>query len=42
MRAVSSVVERLPYKQVAIGSNPIPPILTSIIPIINRAHRLRD
>tara|TARA_B110000046_G_scaffold77904_1_gene86021 strand:+ start:6754 stop:6945 length:192 start_codon:yes stop_codon:yes gene_type:complete len=24
-RAVSSVVERLPYKQVVIGSNPIPP-----------------
>ena len=23
--AVSSVVERLPYKQVVIGSNPIPP-----------------
>ena len=25
IRAVSSVVERLPYKQVVIGSNPIPP-----------------
>ena len=25
-RAVSSVVERLPYKQVVIGSNPIPPM----------------
>ncbi len=24
-RAVSSAVERLPYKQVVIGSNPIPP-----------------
>ena len=26
IRAVSSVVERLPYKQVVIGSNPIPPM----------------
>ena len=26
-RAVSSAVERLPYKQVVIGSNPIPPTL---------------
>ena len=25
-RAVSSVVERLPYKQVVTGSNPVPPI----------------
>jgi hypothetical protein len=30
IRAVSSVVERLPYKQVVIGSNPIPPITTDI------------
>ena len=27
--AVSSVVERLPYKQVVIGSNPIPPKFVS-------------
>ena len=26
LRAVSSVVERLPYKQVVTGSNPVPPI----------------
>ena len=30
MRAVSSVVERLPYKQVVIGSNPIPPTIIKL------------
>lgn len=38
-KAISSVVERLPYKQKATGSNPVPPIL---LIIIYRAYRLKD
>ena len=30
IRAVSSVVEHLPYKQMAIGSNPIPPKVSEL------------
>ncbi len=31
--AVSSAVERLPYKQDATGSNPVPPMFPSLNPI---------
>ena len=45
--AVSSVVERLPYKQVVTGSNPVPPNADKQTAyqdrhIAQRAHRLRD
>ena len=45
--AVSSVVERLPYKQVVTGSNPVPPNVSKKTTyqnyhMVNRAHRLRD
>ena len=42
MRAVSSVVERLPYKQVVTGSSPVPPNITrSIKTIYNRLQRVK-
>lgn len=39
MRAVSSVVERLPYKQVVTGSSPVPPNITK--PIKITYHKLQ-
>ena len=33
IRAVSSAVEHLPYKQMATGSNPVPPIINPLEPL---------
>jgi hypothetical protein len=35
IKAVSSAVEHLPYKQMATGSNPVPPIVKSKRPLLN-------